>query len=108
MIDIKELQTKVRAWELYNFGKQKPYRPLLGIVEELGELSHAHLKAEQNIRQDRIDPKLKKMDALGDMFIYMLNYATHQDIDLDTAIEGAWENIKYRDWKKFPFNGRTE
>lgn len=52
MINLLEFQKEQMKWRQKNFGDTygSGYRPLLGIVEEVGELSHAHLKKEQGIR----------------------------------------------------------
>src|SRR5688572_17945800 len=48
--DLLAYQKEVVAWGKRNFGEQPAHRFLLGMLEELGELSHAHLKQEQGIR----------------------------------------------------------
>ena len=47
-----QLELEVAEWSRRNFGPGTPmgYRALLGVVEEVGELSHAHLKQLQGIR----------------------------------------------------------
>lgn len=57
-------QQEVTEWALRNFGEQDSHRPLLGILEELGEYSEA---------RDRIDVAGMR-DAIGDVGIYMLHY----------------------------------
>ncbi len=49
-MNILEMQENHRKWSQHNFPKTLPHQPLLGMLEELGELSHAHLKNEQMIR----------------------------------------------------------
>jgi NTP pyrophosphatase (non-canonical NTP hydrolase) len=106
MLSIKELQREHWTWLQHNFPAQKEHQPLLGIGEEVGELMHAHLKAEQHIRgESGVENYLKKGDALGDIFIYMLSYANTNQIDLEAAIDRAWAQVKKRDWIKYPKNG---
>jgi hypothetical protein len=53
--DLRKFQQEQKDWSKRNFPTQNtPYRPLLGVMEEVGELSHAHLKAEQGIREMKI------------------------------------------------------
>lgn len=57
-------QKEVGEWALRNFGEQGSYIPLMGMLEELGELCEA---------RDRCDVG-KMRDAIGDIGIYMLHY----------------------------------
>jgi hypothetical protein len=75
-----ELTKHVGEWSQRNFGdKQNPY---LGLVEELGELSHCLLKRQQEIRgYENPSYFLREyIDALGDMCIYAANYAYNEGI----------------------------
>src|SRR5215831_9044445 len=102
MGDIHDMQTEHQRWLNHNFPDQPSYQPLLGIGEEVGELMHAHLKAEQNIRNVG---DAAKVDALGDIFIYMLSYANTVDLDLESCILRAWNEVKVRDWVAYPEAG---
>jgi len=81
---------------------------LLGVVEEVGELSHSHLKAEQQIRGTQQEHWDKKIDAIGDIVIFLCGYCNKSNISLEEAIKTTWENTKQRDWIKYPKNGLTE
>jgi hypothetical protein len=76
----QELTVAVGEWSKRNFGdKQNPY---LGLIEELGELSHCLLKRQQGIRGYE-SPSFfqgEYMDALGDICIYAANYAYNEGI----------------------------
>jgi len=103
---IRELQDQHKEWVDHNFPHQMPHQPLLGIVEEVGELSHVHLKAEQGIRRLGGDNGFNlRVDALGDIFIYMLSYANSNHIDLEEAITSTWDRVKKRDWDADPESG---
>jgi len=105
-MEVSDMQDKHREWLIKNFPDQRPHQPLLGIMEEVGELAHAHLKNEQGIRA--MDPDLafaKKMDAVGDIFIYLCSYCSSNSIDLETAVQHAWWEVEQRDWVSFPRNG---
>jgi NTP pyrophosphatase (non-canonical NTP hydrolase) len=106
---IHVVQTQVRQWSYKNFGSDnsqyKSYTdPLLGISEEVGELCHAHLKRSQGIRTNE-DYEAKIKDALGDIFIYMCDYANRNGINLASCIENAWNEVSQRDWTKNKENG---
>lgn len=171
---LNEIQSELKVWTEYNFGKQTPDIPILGMIEELGELSHAILKEKQGIRQS--DFLADKKDAISDLTIYALNYLNsidvtinrlpiktnlnkdrfyfkteshlililnkqisklctykinipnsrlvidnvkilfkylekyckYLDIDFLTTVNEVWEQVKLRDWKKYPKDGKTE
>jgi NTP pyrophosphatase (non-canonical NTP hydrolase) len=76
------------------------------MAEEVGELAHVHLKAEQGIRRLGGDDGYDlRCDALGDTFIYMLSYANSNHIDLEEAITATWDRVQKRDWVGDPDRG---
>lgn len=93
-------------WVERNFPQQLAYQPLLGLVEEVGELAHAHLKSEQGIRGFAgVDPSEAKVDAVGDIFIYLMSYCNASGIDLEEAIWTTWRRVAARDWVTDPVKG---
>jgi NTP pyrophosphatase (non-canonical NTP hydrolase) len=102
MDSILEMQEQHKMWLAHNFPDQKPYQPLLGLAEEVGELAHAHLKAEQNIREAAdcmIEPRELMVDAVGDIFIYLMSYCNSNGLDLELCIEDTWKRVIERDWQ---------
>ena len=99
MFDLKKFQEEQRIWSTKNFGETygSGYRSILGAVEELGELAHAHLKSEQGIRTDE-DHTLAKKDAVGDIVIYLADYCWREGLSLEDCISDAWEIVSKRDW----------
>ena len=108
IFDFQRLQDEQSEWSNYNFGYQPPHRGLLGIVEEVGELSHAHLKAEQGIRGTPEELAAERDDAIGDIVIYLAEYCNRNCVNFQKAVEDAWNHTKQRDWKRYPRNGKTE
>lgn len=111
--NVFEFQERVRLWNEYNFPNKKladrpSDQPLKGIVEELGELAHADLKEQQGIRGTKAELDEEAKDALGDMLVYMADYATQRGWSLADCMAKAWNDIRERDWIHFPKNGRTE
>lgn len=102
---LRELQQVVDAWVKYNFPNQVAYQPLLGVVEEVGELSHSHLKEEQNIRGSVEEHQAKAKDAIGDIVIYLCNYCSLRGFDLESCVDTAWREVRDRDWQKNSRNG---
>lgn len=98
---LRRLQDEVGEWSRENFGDQPSYRPLLGAVEEVGELAHAHLKREQGIRTNE-DHRRKQLDAIGDIVIYLADYCSREGICLRAAIQDTWRLVAQRNWKKDP------
>lgn len=104
-MNLFRLQVEVGEWSQRNFGDQPSYRPLLGVVEEVGELSHAHLKHEQGIRgMDDQLAKAAKVDAVADIIVYLADYCHRSEIDLDKAVTETWEKVSRRNWKDNPSN----
>lgn len=104
-ISLDRLQEEVAAWAAKNFPSAEPYYPLLGVVGEVGELAHAHLKALQGIRGTPAEHEAEKVDAVGDAMIYLADYCGRNGLSLAVAVAETWARVKNRDWKKDPKNG---
>lgn len=98
-MDFRTLQEDVAEWSYKNFGDQEATNPLLGVVEEVGELCHAVLKSRQKIRKGE-DHVAGAQDAVGDIVIYLADFCTRYNIDFDKAVTTAWDEVKVRDWTK--------
>jgi hypothetical protein len=59
----QRIQDEQLVWTSYNFGDRPAWMPLLGIVEELGELVDGRSCGE-------------KIDAIGDMTIFAIDYCS--------------------------------
>lgn len=104
-VNMEQIEHEVHAWAVKNFPNAQPYQPLLGALEELGELSHAHLKMEQGIRGSFRDHQLKKIDAVGDIVIYLIHYCLLNGIAFSTTLENTWNYVKERNWVVNKENG---
>lgn len=122
VLKLAELQIEVALWHRKNFPNAVPHQPLLGIVEEVGELflahfralgwiseavgrlSHAHLKAEQQVRTDE-DHEAAKRDAVGDIAIFLINYCELNGIDFEATLLETWNEVRKRDWQADPVKG---
>lgn len=107
LFSLDVFQHDVMEWAKKNFPNEKPHHLLLGIVEEVGELTHAHLKDEIGIRGSKEEHLAEMKDAMGDLFIFAAQYAIRHGFLLSEAIEDTWKEVRKRDWQKFPFDGRT-
>ena len=108
-LTLDELQDQQREWVKRNFPNRTNYHSLLGIVEEVGELCHAHLKHEQGIRgfEDRHKFKAYVEDAIGDIIVFLADYCTANGIGLQKCLEYTWESVKERDWIRDPITGEA-
>lgn len=81
------LQKELFVWFKNNFWINNPQlslkQQLVGIIEEHGELCHAILKKNQNIRiTEKHDDNIK--DSIGDILVYTVNAFSIMGIDLCT------------------------
>jgi NTP pyrophosphatase (non-canonical NTP hydrolase) len=95
-------QSEVGEWSRRNFGDQPSTNPLLGLTEEVGELSHAHLKGLQGIRHTPAEIREMKVDAVADILVYLADYCEREGIDLEGAVMPTWTKVRSRDWAKNP------
>jgi NTP pyrophosphatase (non-canonical NTP hydrolase) len=102
------LQIEVGLWARKNFPKAEPIDPFLGMVEELGELAHAKLKMKQGIRGTPLEHQANIEDSIADLFIFAADYCERNNLNLDTIVTRTWNQVKQRDWIKYPKNGKTE
>lgn len=114
---LEKIQQEVGEWAFENFGKAKGFNrgfhdlvntndPLMGMVEELGELHHAVLKAKQNIRTKE-DHEVAERDAIGDLLIYLLDYCSRRGFCASDILKETWATVSGRDWAKNPVDGQT-
>lgn len=96
MKDLNQIQEEQREWSTRVFGPQDATLPLLGVVEEVGELCHAVLKRKQGIRHDE-DHLANEQDAIGDIVIYLLDYCNRRGYNLLQLVNDAWEIVRQRD-----------
>lgn len=107
MITLNQLQQELRQWQGHNFPKREAWEPLVGLQEELGELSHAFLKMHQGIRRGE-DHAEKLRDACADIVVYLCDFCNATGVDLQGEIDKVWPTVRKRDWIKYPINGVTE
>ena len=105
MLTFRQLQDEQRPWVEHNFPGRSDYFPLLGAVEELGELAHAHLKGLQGIRGTAEEHAALAKDAVGDVIVFLADYCTARGFDLQEIMETTWAQVKKRDWRRDPLNG---
>lgn len=97
---LEAIQDEQYEWSKANFGPQDPMLPLLGVVEEVGELCRAVLKRKQGIRMDEDHLRMEK-DAIGDIVICMMDYCNRRGFSLLHLVRTAWDEVKKRNWSPF-------
>lgn len=113
-MNLKKLQEEQMQWVKHNFGDRPAWQPLMGITEEFGELAeaigwlnHSFLKYNQRIRREENHIENMK-DAVGDIVIYLADFCTAMGFDFSEIVTRTWQEVKKRDWKKYPKNGLTK
>lgn len=86
--DFRTLQQEQKPWVLKNFGDRPAWQPLLGIAEEMGELFQAFSKTTAHAPEVR--------DALADITIYMADFCTAMNFDLQKFYEDALEDDEFQ------------
>lgn len=95
---LHRIQLEHLPWRVHNFPQHEAWHPLIGMQEELGELSHAFLKLTQNIRTEE-DHQAAMHDAVGDLMIYLIDFCNCTNIDVEVALARTWDKVKRRDWQ---------
>lgn len=96
---LSAVQLEAWEWTKLNFPGQVPWQPLMGVVEEVGELAHAYLKATQNIRGSAASHREAMIDAVGDQMVFLVNFCSHLGIDASEALRTTWTQVKARNWQ---------
>jgi len=98
MTSLGELQHELKTWQKHNFPGRDAWEPLVGVMEESGELAHAHLKRHQGIRGTPEDLDEAAKDAVGDIIVYLADYCNARGFDLQGCLNAAWFEVRQRDW----------
>jgi len=117
--DVFRFQQDVRQWSVRNFGDVGDGNvPLIGAVEEAGELGealeaalaanrigqalgrlgHAHIKGKQGIRYTAEQARAKEEDAVGDVLVYLADYCQRRGFEMADALGKTWAEVRERDW----------
>lgn len=103
IIGLAMIQEKIRQWNDKNFPKGTSQDCLVGVMEELGELSHAHLKMRQGIRGTEKKHRAAQKDAVGDICIFLMAYCAKENISIQDCIQTAWNEVSKRNWNNRGF-----
>ena len=100
MDELTQMQNQLNEWRVANFGKPNAHHQLMGIVEEVGELSHALLKWEQGIRgYDEAKAKEEMRDSIGDIIIFAMGLCDVYGWNMNEIASQTTAHVLKRDWK---------
>lgn len=91
MVDLIQIQLERDSWVKRNFPEAIPEECVLGVIEELGELTHHHLKKKQAIRGTDEEHDVGMRDSVGDALIYLLGVCSASGFSLQEAVERGKE-----------------
>lgn len=94
------IQRQLRPWQAHNFPGRPSWQPLLGAVEELGELAHSFLKREQDIRGTADEHAAKIKDAVADTIIFLCDFANAEGFSVDEVLVETWLEVRERNWRE--------
>jgi len=103
-LKLTELQETLHHWRTRNFPGGDAIEQLLGVQEEVGELSHAHLKELQGIRTNENHYE-EAQDAVGDIVIYLMGYCSYRNWNFEGILDYVSDKVLARDWQKDPVTG---
>jgi NTP pyrophosphatase (non-canonical NTP hydrolase) len=86
VLTLARLQQEHFEWTQRNFPGQSHWECFLGLVEELGELTEAHIKGDAD--------GLK--DAAGDIIVYLAGYCTANNYNLQPCVDDYTKAEEYR------------
>jgi hypothetical protein len=95
MVKWAELVQERNEWVAHNFPNPtmpNPGESILGVMEEIGELTHAHLKQLQGIRGTDEEHEHNAIDAIGDITVYLLGVMNAYNILPDPTWIPKWKD----------------
>ena len=107
MIDLHGIQKQVGTWGKHNFPEAEALWCVLGLQEEVGELSSVYLKRLEKIRPDKATVGAE-IDAIGDVMIFLLHLCELRGFDAELVLGETWREVQKRDWQKYPTTGLPE
>lgn len=87
MVDLIKIQLERDEWVKYNFPNAVPEQSVLGVIEEVGELTHHFLKKKQSIRGTDEEHLAGMRDSVGDALVYLLGVCSGGGFSLQEAVD---------------------
>ena len=84
---LKLIQKEMEQLKIINRDR---HLPLLGIVEQVGELSHSVRKRDHGIETNESPAEIK--DAVAGIVIALCDFCNVEDIDLQNTVQKIWSH----------------
>lgn len=85
--ELQGCQDSIGRWSEREFDDQPSWIPLLGAVEELGEVAKILVKRKQGIREDELDLSDEELEKeVADVIIYLMDFCHREDISLPDGV----------------------
>lgn len=99
-VDVLSLvQQQLVAWQNHNFPDRTWEQPFMGIVEEVGELSHSLLKQKQHIRGTSDEHEANAKDAIADIIVFVCDLANARGWRVSEIVAETWAKVRQRNWR---------
>jgi NTP pyrophosphatase (non-canonical NTP hydrolase) len=105
MEQLDHMQIQLHHWRQRNFPDATAEQQLMGVVEEVGELSHAMLKQMQGIRGKAELHEAEAIDAVGDILIYLMGLCSYRGWSIGKILDETAEMVMQRNWIEDPVTG---
>jgi NTP pyrophosphatase (non-canonical NTP hydrolase) len=103
----RQIQQEIGKWAKEQFGENcskdvnsvsyghplGPVPALLGVMEELGELSRVVLRLHQGRGLPPTEAQEAKEDAVADLLVFLCDFATREKIDLQLVLNKVWAKV---------------
>lgn len=94
MTDIDERQAELYEWQTETYPESDVWTDISGIAEEFGELAGTQIDIHVGRATDGFDSQEDALkDAIGDLMVYLGQYAAKHDLSLHECYEFAAENV---------------
>lgn len=95
---VRKVQSLTHDWRMDQFPDTTPKDQLIGAMQEVGELCEIEAKSTFEYQEFGGDNDAELQKELGDIFVYLMGYASLRGFDVDECIEMAANEVLTRNW----------